>query len=260
MLSVVLLGCKKQSSSLRAGQVAGVLHNADGTSYGSGVAVFATKHTAGDQHVELKYKTDSKGAFLLEDLQPGEYSLSVLIPPKPDHGIGIDNIPKPTVGYIVNKTKRLSFEVPVNGGLDLGDIEVTSIEPPGSGTAVTTGALTTQTPGAVFTVNDVQLQVEEAQVGDAFVVGSTRMTPSNMQPGQQVVGVSIAIRVGEMDKLKQLHPWITDGGGATTQPGYMRVSLENHKIDVLFAVPKTATGFVLHFDAKTAIRLASFLK
>jgi hypothetical protein len=128
MLSVVPFGCKK--SPPKAGRVVGVLYYPDGRTFASGVKVFAMNHAAGRQHADLKYETDSKGTFILDELQPGKYYLWVLIPPKPEIATGTDNLPEPTIGYVVNKNERLSFEVPGNGGLDLGNVEVTSIEPP----------------------------------------------------------------------------------------------------------------------------------
>lgn len=70
---------------------------------------------------------------MLEDVQPGDYSLCVFVPPKADHNPGIDNVPAPIVGYVTNKDERVSFKVPANAGVDLGNVVVTSVLPFASG-------------------------------------------------------------------------------------------------------------------------------
>lgn len=120
-------GCQSKPEK---GQVIGVLHNSDGTTYAENASVFAINEndiTAGNVSNDLNFRTNGKGEFKLENIKEGSYRLYIFLQPKADNQTGISNVPSPVMGQIINKGKPVTFVMPTNEGIDLGDIEVTEI-------------------------------------------------------------------------------------------------------------------------------------
>jgi hypothetical protein len=80
---------------------------------------------------EIPDKTNSRGEFTIENVAPGRHALLIFIQPKPDNqtGTSIDpsSISSITMGVVVNKNEPVYFTMPAATGMDLGNIEVTSI-------------------------------------------------------------------------------------------------------------------------------------
>lgn len=111
---------------LLAGQVRGVLYDSSGARFAEGVSVFAADVTNEEKNqltikADLKYKTNSRGQFILENVAEGRHGLCIFIPPKQGQ---YGNI---IIGLIVNKTKPTYFTMPAAAGIDLGNVEVTSV-------------------------------------------------------------------------------------------------------------------------------------
>ena len=132
--AVIFTACNQ--SKPKEGQVIGVLYNSDGTRYDEGVSVFATAVTNEDTSPaktegDLQYKTNNKGEFILEKVKAGHYALCLckITQPKFDRETGINNLPMPnvTIGQISNKGKPVYFTLPEKEGINLGNIEVTTL-------------------------------------------------------------------------------------------------------------------------------------
>ncbi len=80
---------------------------------------------------DLRYKTNSRGEFTLENVAPGRHALCIFIPPKPDNQFGTAIDPGSiTTGVVANKNGPVYFTMPAAAGMDLGNIEVTSVLSP----------------------------------------------------------------------------------------------------------------------------------
>jgi hypothetical protein len=115
---------------LKAGEVIGVLYKTDGTRYSENTSVFPINEkdiASGNINSKLNFITNNKGEFKIENVAAGNYKLFILEQPKADNQIGTSNVPMPTFGLIINKGKPVAFTMPVNEGIDLGDIEVTEV-------------------------------------------------------------------------------------------------------------------------------------
>jgi hypothetical protein len=130
MMAVAILFAACNHTKPKQGQVVGVLHNPDGTKYSENVSVFVINDkdmASGKIQSSLESKTNRKGEFALENIKEGHFALFILEQPKFDREIGTENVPTPVLGQISNKGKPFYFTMPANEGINLGDIEVTSI-------------------------------------------------------------------------------------------------------------------------------------
>jgi hypothetical protein len=121
------------AKTLIAGQVTGVLYQPDGTRFSEGVSVFVgdvpdEQKKGSTISADLRHKTNSRGEFTIENVAPGRHALLIFIQPKPDNQTGTSIDPSSiTMGVVVNKNDPVYFTMPAAAGMDLGNIEVTSI-------------------------------------------------------------------------------------------------------------------------------------
>jgi hypothetical protein len=136
LLSPACKQAPQPSKTLLAGQVRGVLYYPTGARFAEGASVFAGDVIDEGQNgvriqSDLRYKTNNQGEFTIENVTAGRHALCVFIPPKPDHQTGTSIDPSSiTVGIVVNKSNPAYFTMPTAAGIDLGNIEVTSVLSP----------------------------------------------------------------------------------------------------------------------------------